>query len=55
MDQDWRNSVIEAVDNEIVDSRDMILCLVKYMSQDDIKDCLKINDLLAPEITLVRE
>ena len=53
--RDYRELVLEAVDNEIVDSRDMILCLVKYMSQDDVKDCLTINEILAPEITLIKE
>lgn len=46
---------MDAVDDELVDAREMVLCLVKYMSQDDVKDCLKVNGLLAPEITLVYE
>ena len=55
MDQDHRESVMNAIDDGLVDARDIVLCLVKYMSQDDVKDCMKVNELWAPEITLVRE
>jgi hypothetical protein len=54
MEIDYRESVMDAVDDGLVDAREMVLCLVKYMSQDDIKDCMKVNELLAPEITLIR-
>ena len=52
---DNREAVMEAIDEGLVDARDIVLCLVKYMSQDDVKDCMKVNELWAPEITLVRE
>ena len=55
MDQDYRESVMNAIDDGLVDARHIVLCLVKYMSQDDVKDCMKVNELWAPEITLVRE
>jgi hypothetical protein len=55
MEIDYRESVMDAVDDGLVDAREMVLCLVKYMSQDDIKDCMKVNELLAPEITLVKD
>ena len=52
---DNREAVMEAIDEGLVDARHIVLCLVKYMSQDDVKDCMKVNELWAPEITLVRE
>jgi hypothetical protein len=55
MELDWRAEVMDAVDDGRVSPELMIMCLVKYMSQDDVKDCLKVNELLAPEITLIRE
>ncbi len=55
MEIDNREAVMEAIDDGLVDARDIVLCLVKYMSQDDVKDCMKVNELWAPEITLVRE
>jgi hypothetical protein len=55
MEQDHRESVMNAIDDGLVDARDIVLCLVKYMSQDDVKDCMKVNELWAPEITLIKE
>ena len=55
MEIDNREAVMEAIDEGLVDARDIVLCLVKYMSQDDVKDCMKVNELWAPEITLTRE
>jgi len=55
MNKDWRAEVINAVDDDLVDAREMVLCLVKYMSQDEVKECVKVNMLLVPEITLVYE
>ena len=55
MEIDNREAVMEAIDEGLVDARHIVLCLVKYMSQDDVKDCMKVNELWAPEITLVRE
>ena len=55
METDNREAVMNAIDDGLVDARDIVLCLVKYMSQDDVKDCMKVNELWTPEITLVRE
>ena len=52
---DNREAVMNAIDAGLVDARDIVLCLVKYMSQDDVKDCMKVNELWAPEITLIKE
>ena len=55
MEIDNREVVMNAIDDGLVDARDIVLCLVKYMSQDDVKDCMKVNELWAPEITLIKE
>jgi hypothetical protein len=55
MEIDNREAVMNAIDDGLVDARDIVLCLVKYMSQDDVKDCMKVNELWAPEITLLKE
>jgi hypothetical protein len=55
MEIDNREAVMNAIDDGLVDARDIVLCLVKYMSQDDVKDCMKVNELWAPEITLIKE
>jgi len=55
MEIDNREAVMEAIDDGLVDARHIVLCLVKYMSQDDVKDCMKVNELWAPEITLIKE
>ena len=54
MEIDNREAVMNAIDDGLVDARDIVLCLVKYMSQDDVKDCMKVNELWAPEITLIK-
>jgi len=55
MEIDNREAVMNAIDDGLVDARHIVLCLVKYMSQDDVKDCMKVNELWAPEITLIKE
>ena len=55
MEIDNREAVMNAIDDGLVDARDIVLCLVKYMSQDDVKDCMKVNELWAPEILLIKE
>ena len=37
---------MDAVDEGRISPELMIICLIKYMSQDDVKDCLKVNGLL---------
>ena len=46
MEIDNREAVMNAIDDGLVDARDIVLCLVKYMSQDDVKDCMKVNELM---------
>ena len=43
---DYRAELMDAVDEGRVSPELMIICLIKYMSQDDVKDCMKVNGLL---------
>ena len=43
---DYRAELMDAVDEGRISPELMIISLIKYMSQDDVKDCLKINGLL---------
>ena len=43
---DYRAELMDAVDEGRISHELMIISLIKYMSQDDVKDCLKINGLL---------
>ena len=43
---DYRDKLLELIDGGLLDARLAVLCLVKYMSQDDVKDCMKVNELL---------
>ena len=42
---DYRDYAIELVENEMVDKDYLITALLKYMSQDDVRDCLDANEL----------
>ena len=39
------NRLIEMCEDEILDPIDVILMLVKYMSEDDVADCMDANEL----------
>jgi|TARA_R110002124_G_scaffold63767_1_gene174577 hypothetical protein len=43
---DYRDKLLDLIDDGLLDARLAVLCLVKYMSQDDVKDCMKVNELL---------
>lgn len=42
---DWRDKALEMVDDGLVDARQMVLILVKYMSNDDVEGALDANEL----------
>ena len=46
-----RAEVLEAVDDGYIDSNYMLNALLDYMSVDDVKDCLRCNDLTLPNDT----
>jgi|21_taG_2_1085346.scaffolds.fasta_scaffold320165_1 hypothetical protein len=43
---DSRDLALSLVENGQVSTSDLILSLLKYMSTDDVFDCLKVNGLL---------
>ena len=43
---DYRDRCIELVEDGMVDPMMMLTAVVKYMSQDEVKDMLEINELL---------
>jgi len=42
---DWREYALEQVEIGTIDPELLATCLLKYMSQDDIQDCLDTNEL----------
>ena len=46
LDNDSRDLAISLVENGYVSESDLIISLLKYMSTDDVFDCLKVNELL---------
>lgn len=42
---DYRDYAIELVDEGIVSARDLLIMAVKYMSQDDVRDMITVNEL----------
>jgi len=43
---DYRDRAIELVEDGMVDPMMMLQAAVKYMSQDEVKEMLEINELL---------
>ena len=41
---DYRDYVLEGVENGLFDPEHLLFCCLKYMSQDDVKDMLEINE-----------
>jgi DNA-binding GntR family transcriptional regulator len=46
---DYRDRCIELVEDGMVDPMMMLIAAVKYMSQDEVKEMLEINELLEEE------
>jgi hypothetical protein len=40
------NKLLEGIENGDYDKDFVILALVKYMSEDDVKDMMQVNDML---------
>lgn len=43
------NQIIDLADEEIISYRDLALMALKWMSEDDIADMLKANDIIIDE------
>ena len=46
MTRNYSNKLLELVDEGIVDKDLIIQCLVTYMSEDEVRDCMHINSIL---------
>ena len=46
---DYRDRAIEMVEDGMVDPMMMLIACVKYMTQDEVKEMLEINELLEEE------
>jgi len=46
---DYRDRAIELVEDGMVDPMMMLIACVKYMTQDEVKEMLEINELLEEE------
>ena len=44
---DYRDTALEMIEEGMVDAHYMLIACLKYMSQDDVKDMLTINEYLA--------
>jgi hypothetical protein len=49
---DPRSFAMELVSNDLVAADDIILVLLKYMSHDDVREALRINDLAPDDLGL---
>jgi len=43
---DWRDYAVEMVEGGMIDSEAMLTAALKYMSMDDVKDMLTINEFM---------
>ena len=51
--KDYKDYLIELVDSGMLDARDAVIMLVKYMSNDDVADCLDCN--MIDELYAIKE
>jgi hypothetical protein len=46
---DYRDYLIELVDDGILDAREALIMAAKWMSQDDVRDMLAANEVIPDE------
>lgn len=49
MVREHTNKLLEMVEEGVLDKDTVILALVKYMSDDEVHDCMAINEFLEEE------
>lgn len=49
MAREYTNKLLEMVEEGVLDKDDVISALVKYMSESEVEDCMRINDFLYEE------
>ena len=45
MSRKYTNRLLEMVDEGLLDARQVVLMCVKYMSEDEVADMIRFNDL----------
>jgi len=49
MTRQQTNYLLELIDSGMLDARDVVTMAVKYMSEDEVADMMRINDLLVED------
>ena len=45
MSRECTNQLLEMIDEGLLDARDVVLCCLKYMSEDDVRDMAHVNEI----------
>jgi len=49
MPRQQTNYLLELIDSGLLDARDVVTMAVKYMSEDEVADMMRINDVLCED------
>jgi len=49
MTREYTNQLLEMIEEGMLDRDTVIMACVKYMSEDDVKDMMQMNEFLADE------
>jgi cytoplasmic iron level regulating protein YaaA (DUF328/UPF0246 family) len=49
MTRQQTNYLLELIDSGMLDARDVVTMAVKYMSEDEVADLMRINDILVED------
>jgi len=49
MSREATNKLLELIEDGILDKDSVIMACVKYMSEDDVRDMMEINEFIEPE------
>jgi len=49
MTRQQTNYLLELIDSGLLDARDVVTMAVKYMSEDEVADMMRINDVLVED------
>jgi hypothetical protein len=49
MSREYTNKLYDMIEEGIVTNEHIVLCCLKYMSEDDVKDMMEYNELLGVE------
>ena len=45
MSREATNKLLEMIDEQLIDPKDVVLMCLKYMSEDEVKDMCEINEV----------